>query len=320
MVRSALRSSIDEDDAAVLNSFLSKAKAKRAAKEAEAAQNEEEDATHEALESGCETPPRRALDYLDANSPSPTKQQFPPLNINRPEDVPAPEAPATPTTPTPAAPTEPANNNETDEQVQQSQDQQQSTRPASRRRTRRHRSPKRREPPRQIAPPAIRNSASRETHEIEFILGTTNDQDLFIKTRANTHMNTGVLMRPKERLEAMDREERRRRRRERAEKKASKNTTAKEPENEAPTKSEQDKSTKSVGWKKKKFIEFDDGDYFHCYNDDSLADASTETDNEFRNMIPFHKEQRPEDGQEKDSSGNVRPPKLRRLQRGKKPS
>lgn len=326
LVRSALRSSLDDDDTALLNNFLSKAKAKRAAREAEAAQEEEEKATQETLESGYETPPRRALDKLDENSPSPTKQQFPPVNVDNPEDVPTPEAPeapttpTTPTTPTPTAPIEPASNNETDE-VQQPQDQQQPARPAARRNTRGRRSPPPLTPPSRTAPPAIRKSVSRANKEIEFILGDADDRDLFMRTRQNTFANMGVIMKPSDRLASMAREERRRRRHERAAKKLSKNQPPKEPATEEPVKSEEqeDKSTKSVTWKKKKFIEFNDGYYLNCYNDDSLTDATTETDNEFPNMTPFARAQQPKDRQEKDGSENERPPKVRRLKRAKKP-
>jgi hypothetical protein len=80
LVRSALRSSLDGEDADLLNNFLSRAKAKRAAKaahpeDAEAA--EVSSSMEESPEVGCSTPrSRRALEDLNANSPSPVKLQL----------------------------------------------------------------------------------------------------------------------------------------------------------------------------------------------------------------------------------------------------
>ncbi|KAL4958420.1 hypothetical protein BDW69DRAFT_179625 [Aspergillus filifer] len=92
LVRSALRSSLDGEDTALLNNFLSKAKAKREAKaaaEAEAATviaadpEETEEQKDEEVEPvqppqqqvfvEIPTPERRVLEALDANSPSPAK-------------------------------------------------------------------------------------------------------------------------------------------------------------------------------------------------------------------------------------------------------
>jgi len=77
LVRSALRSSLDGEDAELLNDFLSKAKAKRAAKAALV--NSEEGAAEASLspeespEEALTPRSRRALEDLDANSPSPVK-------------------------------------------------------------------------------------------------------------------------------------------------------------------------------------------------------------------------------------------------------
>lgn len=78
LVRSALRSSLDGEDALLLNDFLSKAKAKRAAKAATAnsqANTAGQDSSPE--ESPEESTPRsrRTLGDIDANSPSPVKGQ-----------------------------------------------------------------------------------------------------------------------------------------------------------------------------------------------------------------------------------------------------
>ena len=91
LVRSALRSSLDGDDAEVLNNFLSKAKAKRAAKAAVAAQEHtatEEKAVQEeevAIPNLPTPRSRRALEELDANSPSPSPQKVP--SVRKAEDA-----------------------------------------------------------------------------------------------------------------------------------------------------------------------------------------------------------------------------------------
>ncbi|KAJ5949468.1 hypothetical protein N7454_001052 [Penicillium verhagenii] len=78
LVRSALRSSLDGADTALLNDFLSKAQAKRAAKAAlmdqEGDANEKTSSTEESPDTEITTPrSRRALEVLDTNSPSPIK-------------------------------------------------------------------------------------------------------------------------------------------------------------------------------------------------------------------------------------------------------
>lgn len=86
LVRSALRSSLDGEDAELLNDFLSRAKAKRAAKAAlmnnqgmEAV--DKSSSPEESPETECSTPrSRRALEALDTNSPSPIKKQ---LSLNK---------------------------------------------------------------------------------------------------------------------------------------------------------------------------------------------------------------------------------------------
>jgi hypothetical protein len=86
LVRSALRSSLDGEDADLLNNFLSRAKAKRAAKaaypeDAEAA--EVSSSMEESPETECSTPrSRRALEDLNTNSPSPVKLQLSPSKFD----------------------------------------------------------------------------------------------------------------------------------------------------------------------------------------------------------------------------------------------
>ncbi|KAJ5679486.1 hypothetical protein N7462_007730 [Penicillium macrosclerotiorum] len=84
LVRSALRSSLDGEDAELLSDFLSKAKAKRAAKAALITSQDTDGAekssgSEESPDTECLTPrSRRALEDLDANSPSPIKIQVSP--------------------------------------------------------------------------------------------------------------------------------------------------------------------------------------------------------------------------------------------------
>lgn len=78
LVRSALRSSLDGSDTALLNDFLSKAQAKRAAKAAlmdqEGDVTEKVSSAEESPEAEITTPrSRRVLEVLDTNSPSPVK-------------------------------------------------------------------------------------------------------------------------------------------------------------------------------------------------------------------------------------------------------
>lgn len=82
LVRSALRSSLDGEDAELLNDFLTRANAKRAAKAThpgDAKSTEMSSSPEESPEVECSTPPpRRALEELTANSPSPIKLQISP--------------------------------------------------------------------------------------------------------------------------------------------------------------------------------------------------------------------------------------------------
>ncbi|PKX92608.1 uncharacterized protein P174DRAFT_442465 [Aspergillus novofumigatus IBT 16806] len=89
LVRSALRSSLGGEDAELLNNFLSKAKAARAAKAA--AMTVQDVAAEQACQDVSDVPTpqaRRALEELDANSPSPSKVQLSPGKASDPADSP----------------------------------------------------------------------------------------------------------------------------------------------------------------------------------------------------------------------------------------
>jgi hypothetical protein len=89
LVRSALRSSLDGEDAELLNDFLSKAKAKRAARAADPEDAEAMDvsssspSSEESPEVECSTPrSRRVLEELNTNSPSPVKLHISPSKFD----------------------------------------------------------------------------------------------------------------------------------------------------------------------------------------------------------------------------------------------
>ncbi|KAF7589684.1 hypothetical protein BBP40_003976 [Aspergillus hancockii] len=176
LVRSALRSSLDGEDAALLNSFLSKAKAKREAKAAAAAAamvtpEGEEQADQGELEiPEIPTPQgRRVLEDLDANSPSPQKAHLSPSKVLS-KDI--------------------------DENEDQS--------PASPRRSTRTRNVK--PPPRMTTTTtAARNTLTlRRAKGDEFVfLKRTEAQELALATRRNTRQNKGDAMMPKYTLQAL---------------------------------------------------------------------------------------------------------------------
>ncbi|OGM49090.1 hypothetical protein ABOM_002382 [Aspergillus bombycis] len=174
LVRSALRSSLDGEDAQLLNNFLSKAKAKREAKAAAAAmvtQDTEEKADPEYVEiPEIPTPQgRRVLEDLDANSPSPQKAQLSPS-----------KAPG--------------------KDIDENEDQ----RPCSPRRSTRTRSVK--PPPRMTTTTtAARNTLTlRRAKGTEFIfLKKTEAQELALATRRNTRQNKGDAMLPKYTLQTL---------------------------------------------------------------------------------------------------------------------
>ncbi|KAL4945404.1 hypothetical protein BDV06DRAFT_184837 [Aspergillus oleicola] len=180
LVRSALRSSLDGEDTALLNNFLSKAKAKREAKaaaEAEAATviaadpEEEEEKKDEEAEPiqpprqqvfvEIPTPERRVLEALDANSPSPQKS--------------------------PSKPEKERNN---------------SASPVARRSTRA------RGLQRAAAPTGFRTALSlRRARGNEFVfLQRTEAQELALQTRRNTKQNKGDSLLPKYALQGLARQ------------------------------------------------------------------------------------------------------------------
>ncbi|KAL5363186.1 hypothetical protein BJX96DRAFT_155253 [Aspergillus floccosus] len=180
LVRSALRSSLDGEDAALLNDFLSKAKAKREAKAAAALIAQvTADANDSRQEEELEVPemptpqPRRALEDLDANSPSPQKAQLSPSKASDKKPSPDDEAPPSP----------------------------QAT--GSPRRSTRNRNAKL--PSASTAAKAVRNTFSlRRAKGTEFVfLQRTEAQELALTTRRNTRQNKGDAQLPKYALVSM---------------------------------------------------------------------------------------------------------------------
>lgn len=178
LVRSALQSSLDGEDAELLNNFLTKARAKRAAKAAMAVQeNVEEKVTKEEEVPDLPTPrSRRALGELDANSPSPSPQK---VRIPSPKKA---EDPAG----------SPLRKEIANKDKEQAGDEQQQSSPVTRRSTRV------RVPPRTTTT-AIRNTLSlRRAKGTEFVfLQRTEAQELALATRKNTRQNKGNAVFPK---------------------------------------------------------------------------------------------------------------------------
>ncbi|KAI9038087.1 uncharacterized protein KD926_011325 [Aspergillus affinis] len=175
LVRSALRSSLDGEDAALINNFLSKAKAKREAKAAALVTPETKEKEEAITSPPAEievpempTPPasRRALEVLDANSPSPQKFQCSPIKGSV-KDV-----------------------NENDEPL-----------PASPRRSTRNSTSKQ---PRTTTG-AVRNTFSlRRAKGTEFVfLQRSEAQELALATRRNTRSNKGESILPKYTLQKL---------------------------------------------------------------------------------------------------------------------
>ncbi|KAA8648658.1 hypothetical protein EYZ11_010815 [Aspergillus tanneri] len=172
LVRSALRSSLDGEDTALLNSFLSKAKAKREAKAAaQVAESPEKNSpqSEEVMEmTEMPTPPsRRALEDLDANSPSPQKTQLSPTkglvkDLSDENDPP------------PTSPRRSARNSNA-------------------------------APPRKTTAAAVRNTFSlRRAKGTEFVfLQRSEAQELALETRRNTRQNKGDSLPPKFMLQTL---------------------------------------------------------------------------------------------------------------------
>ena len=161
LVRSALRSSMDGEDTALLNDFLSKAQAKRAARAAMATPDSEEKPPVENVQTDSL---RRVLDDLDANSQSPTKQPSPVVEVGPPA-------------------------------LQQAKDE---TSPPSSPATRRSTRSRQAQGPMRGNVPGIRNTYLRRAKGTEFIFKErTEEQELELTTRSNTMHNKGGAKHPK---------------------------------------------------------------------------------------------------------------------------
>ncbi|KAF7170095.1 hypothetical protein CNMCM5623_002644 [Aspergillus felis] len=181
LVRSALRSSLGGEDAELLNNFLSKAKAARAAKAA--AMTAQDVAAEQACQEVSDVPTpqaRRALEELDANSPSPSKVQLSPVKTSDPADGP-----------------------DRDDQPRKSVDAQEDENQAASpvRRSSRNRAAK---VPPQTTTPTLRTLTLRRAKGTEFVfLQRTEAQELALATRRNTRHNKGDAVMPKYVLQAL---------------------------------------------------------------------------------------------------------------------
>lgn len=184
LVRSALRSSLDGEDAELLNEFLSKAKAKRAAKAAmmDAPDTDEKSSSPEESPEADTTPrSRRALGDLDTNSPSPVKVQGPPSKDDAAPDAEAGEELASKEPPD----SEPA-----------------PASPVCRRSTR-----VKAQPP--ANGPARNTISLRRAKGTEFVfLQRTEAQELALATKRNTRRNKGSAVLPKFALETLAQQQR----------------------------------------------------------------------------------------------------------------
>jgi hypothetical protein len=174
LVRSALRSSLDGEDAELLNDFLSRAKAKRAAKAAQT-DVEETQQSSSPEEPEIESTPRsrRALEELTTNSPSPIKLQISPSKF----DIARDEA--------------------REEVMKELQEEPAPASPACRRSTRA-------KAPSTNAPTVRNTIALRRAKGTEFIfLQRTEAQQVALATKRNTRLNKGKSVFPNVALEAL---------------------------------------------------------------------------------------------------------------------
>ena len=175
LVRSALRSSLDGEDAELLNDFLLRAKAKRAAKAAHTDSGVSvQSSSPEEPEIECSTPrSRRALEELNTNSPSPIKLQISPSKF----DIARAEA--------------------QDEVIKDLQEETAPASPACRRSTRA------KAPSTNV--PAVRNTiALRRAKGTEFVfLQRTEAQEVALATKRNTRINKGKSVFPNVALEVL---------------------------------------------------------------------------------------------------------------------
>lgn len=186
LVRSALRSSLDREDAKVLNDFLSKAMAKRAAKAALGSSHESDTADkssspEESPDSECATPrSRKTLEERDANSPSPVKVRSSPSK----ED---------------SMPRDESRENVVSKETQAEEEAAPAS-PANRRSTRA-------KAPAADAAPSRNTISLRRAKGTEFVfLQRTDAQELALATRRNTRHNRGSSLMPKYALQAMAQE------------------------------------------------------------------------------------------------------------------
>lgn len=224
----------------MLNNFLSKAQAKRAAK-AMAAQYVEESTGQEPSEISCHTPPRKALDNLDANSPSPTKAQITPCKANGSENS--------------MCLTELESKGENDND-------QQPASPITRRSTRARQ------------PPSVRNTYLRRAKGTEFIFrARSEEQEVEMKTRANTLQNKGDAVLPSAALKAMAKQPAGESSPSDKDVLESRDETRDEPlEGKHPHK----KAGKHVSWRKLRFVEYESGLYDDYFSDSSGSDIPAE--------------------------------------------
>ncbi|CAI7568897.1 unnamed protein product [Penicillium glandicola] len=180
LVRSALRSSLDGEDAELLNDFLFRANAKRAAKAThpeDAKSTEMSSSSEDSREVECSTPrSRRVLEELTTNSPSPIKLQISPSKY----DV--------------KCGTDGADDRE-DIIPKEIKEEQAPSSPANRRSTRAKGS----------STPSMRNTISlRRAKGTEFVfLQRTETQQVAMATKRNTRLNKGKSVSPMVALEAL---------------------------------------------------------------------------------------------------------------------
>lgn len=228
LVRSALRSSLDGEDAKVLNDFLSKAMAKRAAKAALGSSHESDtvdksSSPEESPDSDCATPrSRKALEDRNANSPSPVKVGSSPSKEDSMssdesrENVVSKETHAEEE----AAPASPANRRST-----------------------------RVKAPGADAGPSRNTISLRRAKGTEFVfLQRTDAQELALSTRRNTRHNRGSSLMPKYALLAMAQE--------------SSSATDSDPQSQADRKSSGSRKTaskarKRVTWNEERMVEYE---------------------------------------------------------------
>lgn len=297
LVRSALRSSLDGEDAELLNNFLSRAKAKRDAKAAmavqdDAAEEEEKTIQEEVAVPDIPTPrSRRVLEELDANSPSPSPQKTQAPSPRKAEGPP----------PSPIR-KEIANQDENGQEKQPSS-------PATRRSTRV------RAPP-QTTIPAIRNTLSlRRAKGTEFVfLQRTEAQELALTTRKNTRQNKGTSVLPKYALKSLAR-------------KPGSSEASPSPDDG----SRRTRGAKRVCWNDARLVEFEDGGEPQSgsgrqeSSDESSASSSSSNkkSNDKRKTATgtngsTRSQRAPKDGKSTSSTGSsatATPPPARRVRR-----